>query len=95
MLDTNQQDDREFAALVGIDWADQKHAWALHSCNASEVEGGPLDYTPEAVECWAAELARRFGGRSTKSEAALSAECASSSASQCMLPRFEDGYLHK
>ena len=36
MLDTNQQDDREFAALVGIDWADQKHAWALHSFNASE-----------------------------------------------------------
>ena len=64
MLDTNQQDDREFAALVGIDWADQKHAWALHSCNTSEVEGGELEHTPEAVEGWAAELARRFGGRS-------------------------------
>src|ERR1700676_3604112 len=64
MLDTNQQDDREFAALVGLDWADQKHAWALHSFNTSEVEGGELDHTPEAVEGWAAELARRFDGRS-------------------------------
>jgi transposase len=64
MSDTNQQNDREFAAFVGIDWADQKHAWALYSCNASQVERGPLNHTPEAVECWAAELARRFGGRS-------------------------------
>jgi transposase len=64
MLDTNQKDDNEFAAFVGIDWADQKHAWALHTFNASAVERGPLDHTPEAVECWAAELARRFGGRS-------------------------------
>jgi transposase len=64
MLDTNQQDDKEFAAFVGIDWADQKHAWALHSATASEVENGQLDHTPEAVDSWAAELARRFGGRS-------------------------------
>jgi hypothetical protein len=41
--------------LPWYDWADQKHAWALHSFNASELEGGPLDLTPEAVECWAAD----------------------------------------
>lgn len=35
-----------------------------YSCNASQVERGPLNHTPKAVECWAAELARRFGGRS-------------------------------
>jgi hypothetical protein len=33
MLDTNQQDDREFAALVGIDWASsQVHQCAIADC---------------------------------------------------------------
>jgi len=64
MLNTNQQDDSEFAAFVGIDWADQKHAWALQCPTASKAECGHLDHTPEAVESWAAELMRRFDGRS-------------------------------
>jgi hypothetical protein len=29
MSEKKQKDETEFAALVGIDWADQKHAWAL------------------------------------------------------------------
>jgi hypothetical protein len=48
---------------VGIDWADQKHAWALQIPGHREVERGDLDHTPEAVEAWAAELGRRFGVR--------------------------------
>jgi len=28
-LETNQKQEVEFAAFVGIGWADQKHAWAL------------------------------------------------------------------
>ena len=62
MIDTNQKQEIEFAAFVGIDWADQKHAWALQIPGHVEVEHGDLDHTPEAVEVWAAELARRFGG---------------------------------
>lgn len=58
-----QKQEAEFAAFVGIDWADQKHAWALQSPTHPDVESGHLDHTPEAVEAWAAELARRFGGR--------------------------------
>lgn len=53
----------EFAALVAIDWADQKHRWALQAADTQRVEGGELENTPEAVEQWAAELAQRFGGR--------------------------------
>jgi transposase len=63
MTDTNQKQEIEFAAFVGIDWADQKHAWALQIPEHRDVERGDLDHTPEAVEAWAVELGRRFGGR--------------------------------
>jgi transposase len=53
----------EFAALVAIDWADQKHAWALQIHGSSDRETGAIDHTPEAVEVWAAELRLRFGGQ--------------------------------
>jgi transposase len=53
----------EFAALVAMDWADQKHAWALQA-GTSKVETGAIDHTPEAIEVWAAELRMRFGGQS-------------------------------
>jgi transposase len=52
----------EFAALVAIDWADQKHAWAQQA-GTSKVETGTIDHTPEAIEVWAAELRMRFGGQ--------------------------------
>jgi len=60
-LETNQKQEVEFAAFVGIGWADQKHAWALQIPGHLDVERGDLDHTPEAVEAWAAELGRRFG----------------------------------
>jgi transposase len=53
----------EFAAMVAIDWADQKHAWALQA-GKSKVETGAVDHTPEAIDVWAAELRMRFGGQS-------------------------------
>ena len=61
-MECTEEREPDFAAFVGIDWADRKHAWAL------QVEGAPpehgyLDHTPEAVDVWATELAERFGGR--------------------------------
>lgn len=53
----------EFAALVGIDWADQEHAWALVLPGSERREHGKLAQTPEAIDEWAASLAQRFGGR--------------------------------
>src|SRR5262245_36122602 len=53
----------EFAAMIAIDWADQKHAWAMQT-GTSKVETGAIDHTPEAIEVWAAELRMRFGGQS-------------------------------
>src|SRR5215813_2251760 len=55
--------DNEFAAYVAIDWADQKHAWALQVTDGSPRESGSLDHSPEAVDIWAAELRHRFSGR--------------------------------
>ena len=51
----------EYAALVAIDWADQKHFWALRAGGCTRIERGELPNTPEAVEQWVKELVQRFG----------------------------------
>jgi transposase len=53
----------EWAAFVAIDWADQKHVWALAEAESGKQEHGELTHTPEAVDVWAMDLYRRFGGR--------------------------------
>jgi len=53
----------EFAVLVGIDWADQKHVWCLQPRDSTKRESGELEHTPEAVEAWVAQLCQRFGNR--------------------------------
>jgi len=52
----------EFAARIGLDWADQKHFWTMLGGDGKKTRG-QLDNTPEAIEVWAAELGQRFGGR--------------------------------
>src|SRR5580658_1081871 len=53
----------EFAALVGIDWADQKHAWCVQAAGTTQRESGEVEHTPEAVEAWIGQLCQRFGNR--------------------------------
>ena len=53
----------QFAALVGIDWADQKHAWCLQAAGTTQRESGEVEHTPEAVEAWIGQLCQRFGNR--------------------------------
>ena len=52
----------EFAAYIGIDWADQKHFWAMQTADGAR-QHGELDNTPEAIQVWAAELQQRFPDR--------------------------------
>ena len=52
-----------FAALIGIDWADQKHAVCLYDAQTGKTEHSELPQTPEAIAVWAAALQERFGGR--------------------------------
>jgi transposase len=54
----------EFAAFVGIDWADQKHAVCLRAAGGSKLEESPLRQKAEDIESWVRDLQDRFGGRS-------------------------------
>src|SRR5262244_412488 len=42
----------EFAAFVGIDWADAKHDVCLQAAGSTKREGLMLEHTPEAIEAW-------------------------------------------
>ena len=48
----------QFAAFVGLDWADQKHAWCLQAAGATQRENGEVEHTPETVEAWVGQLCR-------------------------------------
>ena len=50
----------EFVAYVGIDWADQKHVWALQVAATGKREEGEVAHSPEAVEEWINGLMVRF-----------------------------------
>src|SRR3954470_22082020 len=63
MVKTDEHNGSDFAAYIGIDWADQKHAWALQTAADGRVEHGELTHTPEAVDIWVSELALRSCGR--------------------------------
>src|SRR2546427_349952 len=52
-----------FAAFVGIDWADAKHAICLQAAGTATREGFQLDHTPEAIEAWGTTLRTRFSGQ--------------------------------
>jgi transposase len=62
-MNPSQSSAVEFAAFVALDWADQKHAWALQVPGQARAHYGELENTPEAIEIWASELEQRFGGR--------------------------------
>jgi len=53
----------QFAALLALDWGDQKHAWCLLSAGAREREHGEVEHTPEAVDAWVLQLCQRFAGQ--------------------------------
>ena len=53
----------EFAAFVGIDWADRKHDVCLLPAGSSKQELSVLPHRPETIAQWAEGLRVRFGGR--------------------------------
>jgi transposase len=52
-----------FAACVGIDWADAKHAMCLQAAGTAKRECFQLAHTPEAIEAWVTTLRTRFSGQ--------------------------------
>jgi transposase len=57
------QPDNEFAAFVGIDWADAKHDICLQVANTEKREFDVLIHRPDAIGQWACALRQRFQGR--------------------------------
>ena len=53
----------EYAALVAIDWADQKHAVCLLDQTTGRREQTIVKHTPAALQEWALSLRQRFAGR--------------------------------
>jgi hypothetical protein len=53
----------EYAALIGLDWADQKHDVCLLVPGHTAPERLTLANTPEAIRDWLQQLHQRFGGR--------------------------------
>jgi transposase len=53
-----------FAALVGIDWSDEKHDICLLAIGASQPEASVIASTPEAIQEWAQKIQKRFSNRS-------------------------------
>src|SRR5580765_622682 len=52
----------EFAATVGLDWADKKHDVWLRPADGSKAQHLRLEQTPEALHEWVAKMRERFGG---------------------------------
>lgn len=52
-----------FAALIGIDWADEKHQVCLLESDSGKRQHLVVANTPEAIEPWIAELRTRFHNR--------------------------------
>jgi transposase len=53
----------DWAAFIAVDWADQKHDWAMAVPGESTRERGQVAHTPEAIDGWVTQLRKRFGDR--------------------------------
>jgi transposase len=58
----NEQTQNQYAAFIGIDWADQKHVFSLQVAGQTKKETGTLEQKPEVIGPWVAKLRERFGG---------------------------------
>jgi transposase len=52
----------DYAALVGIDWAETKHDVCLRAMGSEQEAYGVIGSRPEAIDHWARGLADRFPG---------------------------------
>jgi transposase len=59
----NHPTQNDYAAFIGIDWADQKHSFSLQVAGQAKKETGTLEQKPEVIGPWVAQLRERFCGR--------------------------------
>ena len=53
----------EFAAFIGLDWADAKHDICLQATGSAHREFLCLDHRPDAIDAWVQSLRTRFNGQ--------------------------------
>jgi transposase len=53
----------EFAAFIGIDWADAQHDSCLPAAGTAERAWSVLDHQPEVIDEWVRTLRTRFNGQ--------------------------------
>jgi transposase len=53
----------DFAAVIGLDWADRKHDICLLPAEQDTPEFSILEHDPAAIDAWATKLKNRFHGR--------------------------------
>ena len=51
----------DYAALVGLDWGDKEHAFALRQAAADSIETGTIEASAEALHDWLDQLESRVG----------------------------------
>jgi len=57
------QEQQEFGAYIGLDWADRTHVISLRGTDSGKVEHYQLVHKPEALAEWVSDLQRRFPGQ--------------------------------
>jgi transposase len=53
----------QYAALLGIDWSDNKHDLCLIETVTGKRESSVLPHSPQAIDEWATALRARYGGQ--------------------------------
>ena len=54
---------QEFAAFIGLDWADAQHDICLQVAGSDKREWTTLAHQPEVIAAWATDLRQRFQGQ--------------------------------
>jgi hypothetical protein len=49
----------EFAACIGIDWADAKHDICLQAAGSEKRECSTLDHQPDTINEWVSAIAQK------------------------------------
>ena len=58
-----RESQEDFAAFVGLDWADAKHDICLQATGTERREFLILEHRPEAIDAWVQTLRTRFNGQ--------------------------------
>jgi transposase len=58
-----EQKQNEFAAYIGLDWADRTHVISQRAAGTSKVEHYEIEHKPEVLAEWVSGLRQRFGGQ--------------------------------